>query len=79
MSTPREIVALVKAVNLARPDVHAIIEAIAQKQRFSGESPAQALARFVTCDLDGIKLYRSLNSMRDEESAPFAIGWSLSI
>jgi hypothetical protein len=70
LSTPREIVALVTAVNLARPDVHAIIKAVAQKQRFSGESPAQALARFVTCDPDGIKLYQILNSMWDKESAP---------
>jgi hypothetical protein len=70
LSTPREIVALVKAVNLARPDVHAIIEAVAQRQRFSGDSPAQALARFITCDPDGIKLYQILNSMRDKESAP---------
>jgi hypothetical protein len=70
LSTPREIVALVKAVNLARPNVHAIIEAVAQKQRFSGESPAQALARFITCDPDGIKLYQILNSMRNKESAP---------
>ena len=70
VSTPREIVALVKAVSLARSDVHAIIEAVAQKQRFSGESPAQALARFITCDPDGIKLYQILNSMRDKESAP---------
>jgi hypothetical protein len=51
--------------------VHAIIiKAVAQKQRFSGESPAQALARFVTCDPDGIKLYQILNSMWDKESAP---------
>jgi hypothetical protein len=68
---PSEIVALVKAVSLAKSDVVAIIRALALRQRRAGVSPAQAFARFITRDPDGITLYRILKSMPGAEITPF--------
>ena len=73
---PSEIVALVKAVVLAKSDVVAIIRTLAQRQCHPGESPAQAFARFITRDPDGIKLYRILKSMPGSEIVPFGKGRS---
>ena len=57
-SDSKEIVALAKAVLLSPFDLEALIVAVAQKQRLSGESPVQAFARFVTRDPNGIELYQ---------------------
>ena len=67
---PSEIVALLKAVILAESEVHTIIHALAQRQRCSDESPAQAFAKFITHDPDGIKLYQILQSMRSNKINP---------
>jgi hypothetical protein len=69
---PSKIVALLKAVILAESEVHSIIHALAQRQRCSNESPAQAFARFITRDPDGIKLYQILESKRSNKIKPDA-------
>ena len=61
---PSEIVALLKAVALAESEIHTIIHALAQRQRCSDESPAQAFTKFITLDPDGIELYQILKSMQ---------------
>jgi hypothetical protein len=41
-----------------------IIHALAQRQRRREESPAEAFAKFITHDPDGIELYRILKGTR---------------
>jgi hypothetical protein len=60
---PSEMLALVKAVVLAELEVHMIIDALAQRQRRRDESPAQAFAKFITHDPDGIELYQILKGI----------------
>jgi len=66
---PREIFALARAVALAKSDVYEIIDALAQKQRCSGESPGQAFVRFVARDPDGFKLHQLMQTMPGGEIA----------
>jgi hypothetical protein len=55
--------ALVKAVVFSEVEVHMIIHALAQQQRFSGESPGKAFAKFITHDPHGAVLYQILKSI----------------
>jgi hypothetical protein len=60
---PSEMLALVKAVVLAESEVHMIIDALAQRQRRPDESPAEAFAKFITHDPDGVELYQILKGI----------------
>ena len=62
-STPREIVALLKAVILTRLEIFEIISALAQRQRYPGESAERAFTRFVMRDPDGIELNQLMHAM----------------
>ena len=62
-STPREIVALLKAVILTRLEIFEIISALAQRQRYPGESQDHAFTRFVTRDPHGIELNQLMHAM----------------
>jgi len=62
-STPREIVALVKAIILPKSEIIDIINALTPRQAHPGESPGQAFRRFVTRDPDGIELNQLMQAM----------------
>ena len=62
-STAREIVALVKAVILTRPEIFEIISALAQRERYPGESPKRAVTRFVLRDPNGSELYQLMHTI----------------